>query len=39
MNENCVTVTEKELQVMARAAKGKINHIYLHWTGGHYGQP
>ena len=22
----------------ARANRGKIKHIYLHWTAGHYGQ-
>ncbi len=31
-------ITHKELRVLARAAKGKIKQIYLHWTGGYYGQ-
>ena len=31
-------VTLDELRVMARAAKNKIDHIYLHWTAGHYHQ-
>lgn len=31
-------VTLDELRVMARAAKNKIDHIYLHWTAGNYHQ-
>lgn len=36
---NPVCITERELKVLARAAKGQINRIYLHWTAGYYGQP
>lgn len=28
----------KTLQQMAEEARGWIDHIYLHWTAGHYGQ-
>lgn len=31
-------ITLDELRVMARAAKNKIDHIYLHWTAGRYHQ-
>lgn len=31
-------ITLDELRVMARAAKNKIDHIYLHWTAGNYHQ-
>ena len=31
-------ITFTELQNMAIAAKGAIDHIYLHWTAGHYDQ-
>ena len=27
------------LREMARAARGKIDRIFLHWSAGHYGQP
>lgn len=30
-------IEEKELRDMARPARGLIQQIYLHWTGGHYG--
>lgn len=30
-------VTEDEVRNMAKEAKNSIRHIYLHWTGGHYG--
>ena len=37
----CVTnrsvIEETELREMARAALGKVQRIYLHWSGGHYG--
>lgn len=36
--ENPVTITHQELHMLALKAKGKINHLYLHWTAGHYGQ-
>ena len=31
-------ITHNELQILARRAKGSIEHIYLHWTAGRYGQ-
>lgn len=31
-------ITLQELRQMARAAKGCIDKIYLHWTAGNYGQ-
>ena len=31
-------VTESDIISMAREARQKIDHIYLHWTAGHYGQ-
>lgn len=31
-------VTLAELRDMAKAAQGGIDHIYLHWSAGHYGQ-
>ena len=31
-------IYHKELQILARKAKGSIKHIYLHWTAGRYGQ-
>lgn len=31
-------ITFEELRAMARAAKNKIDHIYLHWTAGGYHQ-
>ena len=34
-----VVITEKELEKLAMKAKGKISHIFLHWTAGNYGQP
>ena len=36
---NPVAITENEIETLARAARGKITRIFLHWTGGHYGQP
>ncbi len=30
-------IEEAEIRKMARQARGFIRHIYLHWTGGHYG--
>ena len=30
-------IEEKDLIRMARAACGKVQRIYLHWSGGHYG--
>ena len=30
-------VTEEAIRDMARAARGGIRRIFLHWTGGHYG--
>ena len=35
--ENPVTITEAGVRKLAKAAKGKIVKIYLHWTAGHYG--
>jgi hypothetical protein len=32
-------ITMLELKTKAREAKGKVNHIYLHWTGECYEQP
>ncbi|MBQ8919063.1 MAG: N-acetylmuramoyl-L-alanine amidase [Acidaminococcaceae bacterium] len=31
-------IEEKALKAMARAARGKVQRIFLHWSGGHYGQ-
>lgn len=31
-------ISGDELRAMARAARDKIDHIYLHWTAGRYGQ-
>ena len=31
------SVTEEMVRDMARAARGGIRRIFLHWTGGHYG--
>ena len=31
------TVTEDMIRDMAREARSGIRHIFLHWTGGHYG--
>ena len=31
-------ISLQELRRMARAAKGCIEKIYLHWTAGNYGQ-
>lgn len=36
--ENPVTITHQELHMLGLKAKGKIKHLYLHWTAGHYGQ-
>ena len=33
-----VVIDEDTLRRMARAVRGGIRHIYLHWTAGHYGQ-
>ena len=30
-------IEEKDLMKLARAARGKVQRIYLHWSGGHYG--
>ena len=35
---NPIPVTEGTLRNMARQARDEIDHIYLHWTAGHYGQ-
>lgn len=32
------TLTKDELMEMATNAQGQIDHIYLHWSGGHYNQ-
>ena len=32
-----IVIEEQELREMARSARGCIQHIYLHWSGGHYG--
>ena len=32
-----IVIEEQELREMARPARGAIQHIYLHWSGGHYG--
>ena len=31
-------ITLNELRQLAKAANGKINKIYLHWTAGNYHQ-
>lgn len=31
-------ITHQELLILAQEAKGSINHLYLHWTAGNYGQ-
>ena len=31
-------INHHELQILAQRAKGSIEHIYLHWTAGRYGQ-
>ena len=36
--QNPIPVTEGTLRNMARQARDEIDHIYLHWTAGHYGQ-
>ena len=36
--ENPVTITHQELHMLGLKAKGKIKHLYLHWTAGYYGQ-
>ncbi len=36
--QNPVVIDEDTLKRMARAVRGGIHHIYLHWTAGHYGQ-
>ncbi|MBQ5344707.1 MAG: N-acetylmuramoyl-L-alanine amidase [Acidaminococcaceae bacterium] len=36
--QNPIPVTEGILRNMARQARDEIDHIYLHWTAGHYGQ-
>ena len=35
---NPQVITETEIVSMAKAACHEIDHIYLHWTAGHYGQ-
>ncbi len=35
---NPTPITNKQLQLMAQRVKGKVKRIYLHWTGGNYGQ-
>lgn len=35
---NPVTITHQELHMLGLKAKGKIKHLYLHWTAGYYGQ-
>ena len=35
---NPVTITHQELHMLGLRAKGKIKHLYLHWTAGYYGQ-
>lgn len=32
------TLTKDELMTMATSARGYIDHIYLHWSAGHYNQ-
>lgn len=32
-------VSMTDIRAMAKAAAGRIDHIYLHWSAGHYGQP
>lgn len=36
--QNPVVIEEDDLRCMARAVRGGIRHLYLHWTAGHYGQ-
>ena len=36
--EDPILVCESDLPRLLRRAKGWISNIYLHWTGGHYGQ-
>ncbi len=36
--QNPVVIDEETLKRMARAVRGGIRHIYLHWTAGNYGQ-
>ena len=31
-------IKHKEVRALAKNAKGRIKHIYLHWTAGRYGQ-
>ncbi len=35
---NPVTITEEEIMKLARAARGKLTRVFLHWTAGRYGQ-
>jgi len=35
---NPVTITHQDLHILGLKAKGKIKHLYLHWTAGYYGQ-
>ena len=35
---NPQVITEAEIASMAKEARHEIDHIYLHWTAGHYGQ-
>ena len=35
---NPLKTDEEEIIYMAKAACHEIDHIYLHWTAGHYGQ-
>ena len=32
-----IVIEEQELREMARSARGCIQRIFLHWSGGHYG--
>ena len=31
-------IRHKEVRALAQNVKGRIKHIYLHWTAGRYGQ-
>lgn len=35
---NPLSITHRQLYTLAQQARGKISHLYLHWTAGHYGQ-
>ena len=35
---NPLSITHRQLHTLAQQARGKISHLYLHWTAGHYGQ-